>query len=339
MRRWLLQVFGAATCMLVGASAAAHPSTQLRYNRGVGAESCPDDEGMRSLLVARLGYDPVTAEADERIVASIVRDESHARLRGRVEVHDAAGKLQGKRELSSAQNDCTELASSMALAIAIAIDPLSLSRPTPPKTATDERRDKPAAPNATADVAATPDASSAPRVETPSPSPEKNAPLDTLHLRTGAGVVVAAGNAPSPTVGAGVLVGVGIRALSIDLEGRLDTSAAQSAPRGEVTSSLQLLTLAPCLHIGVAFGCGLASAGRLHAASHGVDLPADDASLYAAFGGRLGAEWFFSRALGARAHIDVLASPTRITLLVNERAVWSMPTFSGLLGADLLAKF
>ena len=66
-----------------GASAQTSPTAVLRYERGADAAQCPDVQGLRDTVAARLGYDPFRDAAPTTVRASITRHRR--RLRGRVE--------------------------------------------------------------------------------------------------------------------------------------------------------------------------------------------------------------------------------------------------------------
>jgi hypothetical protein len=105
----------------------AFPTSRLVYARGEGAESCPGEATARHAVVSRLGYDPFSLVADKTIVAEIVRD--HDNVRGRMELVDEQGLIQGAREFRTSLRQCDDLVATMALAISIAIDPASESAP------------------------------------------------------------------------------------------------------------------------------------------------------------------------------------------------------------------
>ncbi len=310
-----------------GTSPSAQASARLKYGRAVGVEHCPDEEQFRALLAARLGYDPITANGDMRVAASIAL--RGGRLQGHVDLHDASGAPRGKRDLSSAKDDCGELASSMALAIGIAIDPLSLTRPVAPK---------PPAPTVQAERQPSVLPVAPPHIE---PLRDAIAPASpsTLTLRMGIGGLGTVGASPTPALGGALFVGMGWRSFTLDVEGRAQTSSTEPASQGAVHASMLLATLAPCMHFGPAITCVLASAGSVQANGSGVAFQRSDSAAYAALGARIGAEHFFSKMLGARVHADVLASPTRVSLNLNDTTVWTTPVLSGALGADLLARF
>jgi hypothetical protein len=109
------------------APAPAAKTARLVYEREV--PECPDESTLRNEVLARLGYDPFTQNSPRTMTASIERTRSG--LRAHIVFHDPGSKGGGSRTLESTKNDCSELASAMVLAITIAIDPSSLTRPPP----------------------------------------------------------------------------------------------------------------------------------------------------------------------------------------------------------------
>lgn len=97
------------------------PRVQLVYE----AEArCPDRRALDAAVSARLGYSPF----DERSarVARVRLFSAGPTLRGTLELVDGERSL-GRKTFAS--KDCQELASSVALALAIALDPLHAERP------------------------------------------------------------------------------------------------------------------------------------------------------------------------------------------------------------------
>jgi hypothetical protein len=112
-------------CCLVAAGlvmAGERPDAKLSYVRKGAATICPDEPLMRQLVAARLGYDPFRDQSQRAIAVTITRDPKG--FRAVLELRDDTGKVVGTRTLSSTSSDCNELASAIALALTIAIDPL-----------------------------------------------------------------------------------------------------------------------------------------------------------------------------------------------------------------------
>ena len=124
--------------LLASSPALAAPSARLAYVREAGAESCPDEEGLRRAVAARLGYDPFFVWARVTVVAHVRKDAGayHAE----VTLVDEGGVSRGKRAVTSPGDDCAPLVGALALTISLALDPLSLA---PAQPATEPPRPRP----------------------------------------------------------------------------------------------------------------------------------------------------------------------------------------------------
>lgn len=327
----LLGLFALATLTIVEAPASAaepsKPSARLVYGRG-GLAACPDEATLKSIISVRLGYDPFDDDAG-RVMTAAIRAEGK-RLLARIEFRDASLKVLGGRTLTSETGDCEQLISAVALVISIAIDPMSSLRPPPPP---------PASPPPPAPAPAAPHPSS--------PAPEAPPPVDRAPheepLRAAARVGVEGGVAfgvtPDVAFAPALFAGVELGNFSIDVEGRLYTAGEASAPRGSVTASLLSAGVAPCVHLRFAFGCGVASIGRLAGTGDGVDVPSEATTTYADVGGRIGVELPLSRMVAARAHGDVRFPLVATELYLRDTVVWSTPTVTGAVGAGLVVRF
>src|SRR5581483_5368620 len=123
----------ARTAALVPSSApapAVAPPVQMRLDHASAAPACPDAATLQRAVAERLGRDPFTSDARQTLV---VRLSGKARaFRAELKVVDEAGAAKGQKTLQSKAADCGELASSVALAMALIIDPLLVTRPPPP---------------------------------------------------------------------------------------------------------------------------------------------------------------------------------------------------------------
>ena len=309
-----------------GVAAQTREMAQLAYERGPGAEECPDEGEVRDAVAARLGYDPFVSVAPTHVTATIQRAAGSLRATVRVE-REAERRPPSPRVLTSRENDCAELASAMTLAISVAIDPLSFSRPAPPAEATAPApAPAPARTPAPARAAAT----------TPATTPSPSAP--GAHARLGAALVGSLGAAPGPTLGAELLGGVRYEQLSIDLEARADLprTSDETESGGRVRSSLLVATLAPCLHAGALAGCALGAVGIVLAEGTGVAVPRSDTGLYAAVGARAAIELPMSAELRVLASLEALLDLTPASLQLDGRDVWTTPRVAGAARAGLM---
>jgi hypothetical protein len=287
---------------------------------------------LRALIGARLGYDPIAPYGDAQLTVSIA--SRGGKLHGHVDLRDANGAPRGQRDLTSPHDDCNELASSMALAIGIAIDPLSLTRQ--PPTAPPLAKEKPIPPARESREPLPSVSRIVPTKDEPIAAPATASPL---RLRAGFGGVFMFGNGPVAT-GVSLSTGVRWRRVSLDLEGNWHRYDNVAAARGQVSATLLRATVASCLHVfGPALMCLLLSAGNLHASGSGVEVARSDDAFYAAAGMRIGYERLLTKSFGVRIHGDALFSPTRIALALNDQPVWTTPLVSAVTGADLILQF
>ncbi|MGO8995070.1 MAG: hypothetical protein ACLQVI_17280 [Polyangiaceae bacterium] len=309
--------------------AMATPSARLVYSRSPDAASCPDEDSLRRAVVTRFGYDPFFPWAKQAVVIQIWRGGN--RYRSRIQVVDGQGVAVGTRELSSDRDDCSELFDATALAISIALDASVQSEPEP---------------SAPPPPAPAPSAPPAPPTPSPSPPPIERPPepsrpeAPVARGFAGLDFLGSAGTAPSPAFGGAAFVGVRFRALSAAVEGRIDAPASKIvSPGGSVTSWLFAASLVPCLHIGFGSACLLSSLGQIHAWSSGVSSPSSGSALFAALGGRIGAEVALSSALALRAHADLLVNLAPYDLQVSGTPGWSAPYVAGTLGVGIVVRF
>ena len=144
---------------------------------------------------------------------------------------------------------------------------------------------------------------------------------------------------PGPVfVGTGA-VGAGYGPASLDLEAISTLASSARAPKGDVSASLLVISLAPCFHAGVAMGCAMMGMGQLAGKGEGVSAPRSDASLYANAGVRLGLEFPLLSMIALRLRIDALAPLTHTRLELNGAEVWSSPPLAVTAGAGVMFHF
>lgn len=310
------------------ASAEPLPSVRLLYTRGPGAEACPDQGAVRDAVAARLGYVPFDERAARLVIVAVA--SASPTLRARIELRDSAGTIVGLRELSSSTRDCTELAAAVELALSIAIDPLSFTRPAgprPPPTSRAHLRAKAQG--------------SAPRSEARATAPPPVEERPRLQIAASVGGVLAIGSAASVAGGIALQGRLQWRRASIALEGRVDLPAYLDVSGGRVSTSLLLAGVLGCGHYRWLFGCLEIAAGAMRAAGH--DIPdAESVTLaYVAGGVRLGTELPLHRVFALRLHGDLLAAFTRATLreTTTRAEIWSTPAISGAFGLAAVGRF
>jgi hypothetical protein len=333
-------VMGAATVAVSGFAtplAAQQPaSVRLDYERKEGAGSCPDAAAVATSVAERLGYEPFDSTAPDTVKVTVLKKDRG--LQAKIEMFGSDGTSRAERVLSSRRSDCGDLAATMGLAIAIAIDPFRANAPPPahdarPPPPASEPTTMPAPPVPLIVVAAPP-----PPPRSAPPASEES-PRTPVRARTAVGVVAGVGSAPVRNLGATVSVGGRRADLSIDIEGRADLPASVPLQVGEVTTSLLVASLVPCVHWRIVAGCGLLTAGALRAAGHGLVDSRQVAGPYVALGARVALEIRMARKLYLVAHGDASAPLITTELRVGGEELWTTPPISVLFGLGLGVAF
>jgi hypothetical protein len=326
----------ALALIAVTTTAHATPSAKLTYVRERGAEQCPSEDVLRRAVAARLGYDPFFPWAKQSVITEIQRTPGG--YRGRVRILDERGFARGERDLETKGDDCSESVNALALAISIGLDDLEITRSSeppsqpvaPPSTSEPVAAMPPKPPVAPARYDAAPSQPMAANRDAASAPP--TVPFVRAHVHG------AMGTAPAPALGVGAAVGIRKGALSASVEGRADLPASREASLGTVSSSLYLVTLAPCLHFGAPFACALASGGSFVYAGSNVAFPRSSSAAFFSAGARFGAELPLSARFAAFTAFDVQGALTPHRITIDGVDVYEMPTFSGVLRIGLSAK-
>lgn len=296
----------------------------LTYAPDADIERCPSERELRDAVAARLGYDPFVdaGPGDLEVVVTVRR--RGAGIVGQLELR---GPRPGRRELASPRGDCRELLDSFAVAIAIGIDPASLSRPPAEPPAVLPAPLPSAAPSSTAPVAR--DVAQPPPVEGAPVPPAKRDPID---VRLGAGPLLMFGELPEAAPGLAVTFGARWRWLEPSVEGLATLPVSLDTPNGRVSASLLAVGVVPCGHVDVFFGCLGVTVGALRGEGEAIASPLHGSQLYAAASGRAGVELALSRSVWVRGHAEAVAPMTRITLQLAAQDVWRMPSVAARAG-------
>jgi hypothetical protein len=127
---------GAAALWVTAAASSSNPperAVELHYIRDATAQSCVEQDELQSKVSARLGYVPFQDHAP--LIVSVRLSRNDKGFKALLNSEDTVAHTRGSRELSSGSRDCGELLESVALALSVVIDPLTLSRPEPPASA------------------------------------------------------------------------------------------------------------------------------------------------------------------------------------------------------------
>jgi len=291
------------------------PRPRVRLHYEVDAPSCSTKGAMEAAVRERLGYDPFDATSLQEVRASLRRADG--RLTAAVSIRGADGVLRVREPLTSSGSDCTEIAAALALAISIAIDPLTFVRAPPPPASTPEVLRPHVLPRASEETLL-PSAKPEPVL----PAPRADAPA----YRAGAGIVGSVGSLPSPAWGPLIWGAFTFGRFGLEADGRYELPVSAPGPNGGVVRASRFTgTLAPCFGVSFVSLCGLASAGALFGEGRDVDVPATDTTWIASLGGRIGVALPARGVWRARVHIDGSAplAPTR--LRITNAEAWTTP--------------
>jgi hypothetical protein len=356
--------FCIAAVVVLGVSfprtARAGASARLVYLRGPGAEQCPGEAAIRGAVSSRLGYDPFFAWAHDTLFTEI--DRSGDAFRAVVKLVDANNMQRGARELSVRGSDCSAVIDVLALTISLTIDPSSVigeptdtsaSAPRPTADAGAPSTSEPPSPPSQAAAAPEPAVPPPPRTSpllpaAPNGRPEpheqpepRRRPSDPLSLRLALGALAAVLTAPAPNAGLTLSIGGTWRIFSFDLEGRADLPSQGSAqvPLMEVRSWLIAGSLVPCAHLGLLFGCPVASVGAIGATARGVARPRDNYAPWWALGGRVGAEWAPVSRVILRAYVEGLGTMLPVDLYVDGGKIYDFSRWNVDFGGAVAWRF
>lgn len=282
----------AAAHLLLAVLAGARAGVELDYEAPPDAR-CLTRSEFSDELGALLGHRPVERGASR--VARVRYLREGARLRGELSLFErgagSAVRERGHRALTGAAEECAGLGKSLAMALAVALDPQASRRlaPTTPSA--------PAAGGAEAHLG----------------------PM--LHLAQTPGL--AAG------LSAGLLLGASPRAGRIQLGAEASYALATTRPEvvGLVRSSLARVTLLGCARLLVLRGCAAAHAGLLQVEGQSFAENRRARTVLVGLGPRLEVSVPVGRlAVGALAEAPL--SLVRPRVVLDERELWRMPAWS-----------
>lgn len=325
----LVAVAGALTLTSAVAHASERVHARLTYGPDPDVERCPTERDLRDAVAARLGYDPFDGTLDAPDEGREVVVLVHKRGAGIVGALELKGPRPGQRELASPRGDCREVLDSFAVAIAIGLDPASLTRPPgePPQ---------PPPPSPPSFVPP-----STPPVDSAPPAAEHPVAVakDPVDVRIGGGPVALFGELPSATGALAVSLGLRWRWLEPSLEGLASLPVTASLGAGKVSASLLTLGVVPCGRVDLVFGCVGISLGSLRGEAEGVPGPLQGSSFYASVSARAGVELALTRSIWLRGYAEGVAPLTHVTLQLASQDVWTVPSVAARVGASAGIRF
>jgi hypothetical protein len=310
----------------IAREASASPSARLLYVRNVGAESCPDESALRKSVAVRLGYDPFFPWATTTVLATI--DRAGTGYRAEISILDEHSAVLGRRALVTRGEDCSELTTTIGLAVSVALDDLDLGTKAPATTA----------PVATPAPLASPvtHAGNLTRVEAPTaqPAPQR-LPEPRRTLSIAAGPVASVGVAPRPSFGGAVSLQGRWGWLSVQVDGRADAPTSGVYRGVLVATYIVGASPAACVHASWGgYACGVGFLGRLSAQG-----TRTDEAFYSAVGGRVGAQLTLGGPFFVDVHADGLGKLTGDAVAVDGTPVFSPFPFTASLAGWVSARF
>lgn len=289
---------------------------RLEYVRDdVAATECPDEATFRTLVQARLGYDPFDEEGS---LALRVDLQSRAReIAGSLLLVGESGEKRTERTLRHA--DCFELLSSVALATAIAVDADAMRASVVPKS------EPPPEPTAAPESARPP---TEPRPEPARPSPQEGTRSRWRATRPGARLTAAllmpVGLTPAPRGGVSVGLGVQGGVWSIVAEGAVLFPSSHAESFGSVSSIVAYGSLVPCGHLPVhrivrIDLCAVGSLGAMHSDAAEVTRSDPQRHVFATVGPRAGVTVMPRPRIGVAAVFDMPVNLARAHLVIEDQ--------------------
>lgn len=316
----------ALTLALVLAQEAPN-TVRFQSTRAESAARCPDQTWLEDDVIARLGSSPFRPEAP--LEAEMQFTCSASQCRG-VLVLTRRAQPPRRREVTGA--DCREVALSLTLALALAVDPMLLVRPprvaepnpvppTPPPPLPPEDAGVPAAQAFDAGVVLP-----EPPITLPGSPSDSVLPFVRLDARVVSGL--------GPTATGGLSVGGGVRQFrwSIALEARVDLPQLATSTLGDPVESQSILgTVVPCARFGGLSTCLVATVGVLRV--EGRYLGGQRvSSAFVLAGARIDYEFVLNRWLGVLALGSAQVVLTRATVRAGSEVVWVTPLLAAELG-------
>lgn len=296
----------------------------LQYRVDPSIEGCPEEQGVRDTLAAKLGYDPFVEPAEHRATLKVV-----PRGAGIVGILELEGPRKGRREIDSSRSDCREVVDALVMAAAIAIDPAVIVRP---PSSTSSSQPPPSAPPPSSSAPPPQPPPSQPPIERP-PPPD---PRPTYAILAGATFLVGELPSSAAALEAGGRIRFGWGSVAMTVMGSTTAETDRVGP-GAGHVDLMALNLLPCGHAGSWSGCLVGSFGRLRAKGEDVDLPKQVIRRTGAAGAMVAYDWVPTRdsflAVGVTG--GVLVPLTRTSMYVDGEEVWTTPSIAGRIGGRL----
>jgi hypothetical protein len=313
--------------VLAVAGAHASPSARIVYARGKGAEACPSEAELRKAVAVRLGYDPFFPTATKTVVAQVSRAPQG--YRARVQIVGDDGNVRGERELATAGDDCGELITAIALAVSLALDDLDKIEPSPP--------DDPHPAAQPVDAPPVSERERTPSAEAPPAPAPPAAPQPPYAVMVGA--TLAAGVAPSPSLGIGIAGTIRSGVFAARLDARIDAPASTDISPGTVSTNAVSASIDGCLRGDSLFACAGPGFGWIFTRTTGIARPGSDSSPFFLVVARAGLDIPISTRLFVEPSIEGFTNLTRHHVDVDGARVYTMPVIGGAAAFEVGGRF
>lgn len=315
------------------------PQAELVWIRTASAQAC-DEAALRQAVAMRLGYDPFVPTHSTKVLVEV---SGTTTLTARVRVA-RQGTASAERTLSGPP-DCRSLTEAMALALAVAVDPLVLTRiapippPNPPAPAAVPAKNPPeaVAPATSPALSATASPPMPPPAEDPPAAPAP--PIET-HLAFWAAAALDLGHQPGGLLGARLGARLSLSRFSLGLAGWVGfPSSAPLSGGGTVDALGAGGNLDLCLHLWRLAGCVAGRAGALGYQGHQLTEARSGWVPTVQAGPRVAFEFPQDSLLAVHAAAELWLPVVRTRMLAGGSAAWEQPVVAGgvLVGLTLRA--
>lgn len=293
-------------CLLVATQAQATQTVSLELMNEGTASLCPEESVFKALVSAKLGRDPFLADAPLQAMVSFSLQGE--RVFGKLSLKDASGVEIGKRSVDAERASCILVAQTLAMALALAVDPAVL-RTTPARPLTSEVSAKP------------PPASSLDAVPRPAPPP-----MAVWSVNAGGSFIL--GAMPSWAMGPRIELGWRRDNDSVLMEGSLFPQATWTNSEGKVQTSLLRGGVSGCRHLNGFGFCLRATGGLLRAEGQDFYVSKRGSAPTATVGPAVVYERRLFQHLQWKIGVSADAAFFRSRLTLDDRELWFAPPLS-----------
>ena len=316
----ILAVGGYSLLFCASATGQEPPNARLTYSVD-SVDACPDEATFRDIVASRLGYDPFQPSAAMRIEVCI--EQSGTGHVGSVRALRSDASAIGERKIDTPEPDCQQLATTLAVALSIMLDPFGESA------------------HVVTEVSADPPPRPAPSIteDPPDPPVSDRASLeeDDVDLVLAGGINLGFGSAPGFTLGLNLGLGLRVHSLSLLAEGRIDLmpTDATTSSRDRVEATLFSGGPTACLSVEWFLGCGSYQLGVFQGRALDVIDSRIQTSTFMSADFRGGVSVPISTALSFHALGELRVPIIRTALSIDSETVWRAPPLAGAIRLEL----